>query len=284
MKPLLVVKVGTTLPELRERRGDYERWIEDGLALGGTPLEVASVYQGDPLPDPAQLAGIVITGSSSMVSEREDWSERTAAWLAGSVVAGIPLLGICYGHQLLAHALGGEVGRNPLGREIGTVEIDLRAAAGDPLLDGLGERCAFNATHVESVLRLPPRAVRLASSDSDPNHAFALEAPSRSVWGVQFHPEFDREVIRGYIHARRAILSEEGLAPEALLSARELDVLELLAQGASNKQISEVLSISPNTVYTHVRHIQNKLRTANRTQTALLARTMSGRSQPQSTC
>ena len=64
----------------------------------------------------------------------------------------------------------------------------------------------------------------------------------------------------------------------ALLSAREWDVLELLAQGASNKQISEVLSISPNTVYTHVRHIQGKLQTANRTQTALLARTMSGRS------
>ena len=64
----------------------------------------------------------------------------------------------------------------------------------------------------------------------------------------------------------------------SILSVRELDVLELLAQGATNKQISEVLSISPNTVYTHVRHIQGKLRTANRTQTASLARTMSGRS------
>ena len=61
---------------------------------------------------------------------------------------------------------------------------------------------------------------------------------------------------------------------EGLLSARELQVLEFLAEGASNKRISEALSISPNTVYTHVRHIQSKLRTANRTQTALLARTM----------
>ncbi len=58
------------------------------------------------------------------------------------------------------------------------------------------------------------------------------------------------------------------------LSARELEVLDLLAEGASNKQISENLLISPNTVYTHVRHIQGKLRTANRTQTALLAKTM----------
>ena len=64
----------------------------------------------------------------------------------------------------------------------------------------------------------------------------------------------------------------------SLLSPRELEVFELLAQGATNKQISESLSISPNTVYTHIRHIQGKLRTANRTQTALLARAMSGRS------
>ena len=70
---------------------------------------------------------------------------------------------------------------------------------------------------------------------------------------------------------------------QGLLSARELEVLELLAEGASNKQISEDLSISPNTVYTHVRHIQSKLRTANRTQTALLARTSSSRREPQTT-
>ena len=70
-----------------------------------------------------------------------------------------------------------------------------------------------------------------------------------------------------------------GIGFEGLLSARELEVLELLAEGASNKQISEALSITPNTVYTHVRHIQGKLRTANRTQTALLARTMLGKSE-----
>lgn len=65
-----------------------------------------------------------------------------------------------------------------------------------------------------------------------------------------------------------------GAATTDNLSARELEVLDLLAEGASNKQISENLSISTNTVYTHVRHIQGKLRTSNRTQTALLAKTM----------
>ena len=60
-----------------------------------------------------------------MVSEREPWSERAAEWLREVAQRGIPLLGICYGHQLLAHALGGRVGANPQGREIGTVEVGL---------------------------------------------------------------------------------------------------------------------------------------------------------------
>ena len=64
-----------------------------------------------------------------------------------------------------------------------------------------------------------------------------------------------------------------------LLSRREVEVLEQLALGSSNNQIAEVLSITPNTVYTHVRHIKAKLSTSNRTQTALVARTMLNQSQ-----
>ena len=65
-----------------------------------------------------------------------------------------------------------------------------------------------------------------------------------------------------------------GIKLEGLLSARQLEVLALLAEGVTNRQIAEELSISPSTVYTHLRDIQKKLRTTNRTQTALAARTM----------
>ncbi len=65
---------------------------------------------------------------------------------------------------------------------------------------------------------------------------------------------------------------DTGATLEGLLSSRELEVLERLAQGDSNREIAETLSISPNTVHTHVTRIQAKLKTGNRTRTALLAR------------
>ncbi len=68
-------------------------------------------------------------------------------------------------------------------------------------------------THVESVLELPPGARRLAENDCDPNQAFAM---GERAWGVQFHPEFDADVIRGYLEERADELRSEGLDPEAL--------------------------------------------------------------------
>ena len=216
MKPLLVVKCGGTLPALRARRGDYEDWILAGMGIARERARIAEVSEGADLPAPAELQAAVLTGSSAMVSERAPWSERTAEWLRDAVAAGLPVLGICYGHQLLAHALGGRVARNPRGREIGSVEVEaLPAARGDALLGALPVRLTVQATHVESVLELPPGARLLAVSRGDPHHAFSAGA---RAWGVQFHPEFDAEVIRGYLEARREILGREGLDAAALLA------------------------------------------------------------------
>jgi len=216
---VLVIKTGTTLPELRPRRGDYEDWIVERLGLPWERIELVVVYEGETLPDPHEPAGVVVTGSSALVSAREPWSERAAAWLREVVATGTPLLGICYGHQLLAHALGGRVGRNPRGREIGTVALELHAAAReDPLLGGLPAQLKVQATHVESVLELPPGARLLASSATDPHQAFAC---GERAWGVQFHPEFDAEVVRTYLEVRREEIRGEGIDPESLERAVE---------------------------------------------------------------
>jgi GMP synthase (glutamine-hydrolysing) len=215
VRPLLIVKSGRTLASLAPRRGDYEDWIAAGMGLARARVRVACVFEDEPLPEPSALCGAVVTGSSAMVSERAAWSERTAAWLARAVEAELPLLGICYGHQLLAHALGGRVERNPLGREIGTVEVSLRdEAACDALFRGLPRRLRVQATHVEAVLELPRGARWLASSERDAHQAFAV---GRTAWGVQFHPEFDADVMRSYLVERRAALTREGLDADALI-------------------------------------------------------------------
>ncbi len=219
MRPLWIVKTGSTLPEIAARRGDFEDWIVAGLGLPADACPVADVAAGESLPEPDAAAGVVVTGSSAMVSHREPWSEGAARWLAGAVEAGTPVLGICYGHQLLAHALGAQVGPNPRGREIGSVEVVREPAESDesdPLLSVLPERAWLHATHVEAVLEPPPGARLLASTALDPHHAFVV---GERAWGVQCHPEFDADVMRGYLAGRRAVLLEEGLDPDALGAA-----------------------------------------------------------------
>lgn len=172
------------------------------------PIVVIDPRRGDTLPDPAEVSGAVVTGSHAMVSHREPWSETTAAWLAQLVSRDTPVLGICYGHQLLAHALGGEAGNHPQGVEVGTVTVTLEeAAAGDALLRGLPAQFPANVVHWQSALRLPEGAVRLAGNAHEPVQAFRVGG---NAWGVQFHPEFDAGVMRGYIDMLAGDLSAEG--------------------------------------------------------------------------
>jgi GMP synthase (glutamine-hydrolysing) len=212
--PLVIVKLGDTHATLRERRGDFEHWIADGLDAQTLPLLVIDPRRGDMLPAPDAVSGAVITGSHAMVSHREPWSERTAEWLAQLVAQNTPVLGICYGHQLLAHALGGEAGDHPQGIEIGTVAVTLdEAAATDPLLQGLPAEFPAHVVHLQSALRLPEGAVRLAGNAHEPVQAFRV---GDSAWGVQFHPEFDAETMRGYIDMLAGDLKAGGADPAAL--------------------------------------------------------------------
>jgi GMP synthase (glutamine-hydrolysing) len=217
---LLVLKTGDTLPFVRAHCGDFEDWIARGLGRSLDAVEVVSVHRGEALPAIGAVDGVVVTGSPAMVSERADWSERTARWLAEVVAEdAAAVLGLCYGHQLLAHALGGEVGPNPRGREMGTLEVVLGAGVDEgrdlgPLFEAGRFRGHFS--HVEAVLRPPADARILAGTALDPHSAIAY-GPRQ--WGVQFHPEFDGEIMRRYVEARREVLAREAFDPDAMIAA-----------------------------------------------------------------
>jgi GMP synthase (glutamine-hydrolysing) len=216
MKPILVVRTGTTVDGVRARRGDFPDLIAAAMKVDANALATVTVFEGEPLPDPREVRGIVVTGSSAMVTDRAPWSVECGRWLARAVDAETPILAICYGHQLLADALGGRVDKNPRGREIGTIRVELTPAGeADPILGATERVSSYQSTHVESVLELPPGAVHLARSAADPLQAFRVG----SACCVQFHPEFDADVIRGYIAARADRLRSEGLDPDEL--ARE---------------------------------------------------------------
>jgi GMP synthase (glutamine-hydrolysing) len=211
--PFLILQTGRPAASMR-RHGSFAHWIRVAAGLGQDDVVVVDVAGGDgvggeALPSREGFSGVFVTGSGAMVTERHDWSESSAAWLRDAAHAGLPMLGICYGHQLIAHALGGEVGYNPVGREMGTVGIDLTADAGnDPLFTGLPARFAVQATHLQTVLALPEGARLLATSARDGACAFRW---GERAWGLQFHPEFSTTHMRGYVRARRDALAGEGL-------------------------------------------------------------------------
>lgn len=218
---LYIIKTGDTLPALQTQYGDFEDWIAHGLQGQGLPVRTVDPRTAakDEWPAQAQIAGVVVTGSSAMVTDRADWSERTAAWLALQVRQQVPVLGICYGHQLLAHALGGIVGPHPQGIEIGTEAVQCtEAAAGDALFGTVPAEFQAQVVHEQSVLRLPPGATVLARNAHDPHQAFRVGG---HAWGVQFHPEFSRAVMQDYLdllvqeQPGAAIPAPAGETPEA---------------------------------------------------------------------
>lgn len=245
MKKILIIKTGETTPEILARRGDFEDWIISGMGVDKEAASVVDVVRGADLPGPDDVAGVVITGSHDMVTDRLDWSERTAKWLPGVVSRGIPVLGICYGHQLLAHAMGGCVGNNPRGLEFGNTTIDLiETAWTDPLLKDFPSPLEVHASHSQTVLELPEGAVHLASNPMDSNHAFRI---GECAWGIQFHPEFDADIMTEYIDAFHDWLVENGADPDSLLknchdipdNPRLLKrFAEIIEQVSSNSQAS----------------------------------------------
>lgn len=226
-KKTIIIKTGETFSSIIPRLGDFEDWIARGLDLPPQDVQVVNVEAQQPLPPLDRVKGVVIAGSHAMVTQDLDWSLELEAWIPQLIQKNIPLLGICYGHQLIARAMGGIVDYHPRGIEIGTTEIDCDDPGKDDLLFGnLPGTFKVHAFHSQTVIRLPESAVVIAKNKFEPHHAFRI---GQWAWGVQFHPEADISILRAYIENLTQAVIDSGQDPSLLLNqAKETPVASKL--------------------------------------------------------
>lgn len=216
MAKVLLIKTGDSFAEVVASYGDFEGLIRQQLNGSDDEVELLDARTADQLPELSCFDGVIITGSHAMVSDAEAWSERLLPYIQQMQHSSTPVLAICYGHQLLARALGGEAGYHPHGPEVGTVQVELtETAQQDPLFSALPPSFSAHVTHSQSALQLPAGAELLAKNAYEPHQAFRI---GESIWGVQFHPEFVADVTKTYIEKQRQTLLDNQQDPDQLLA------------------------------------------------------------------
>ncbi|WP_058973624.1 glutamine amidotransferase [Type-D symbiont of Plautia stali] len=195
--PLALIQLEVPPPSVVAQIGEQPVWFIDALQLQPDDYVIIRPHLGEELPAFDRVSGAILSGSWAMVTDHADWSERTAAWIRGALEAALPLLGVCYGHQLMAYALGGKVGDNPNGWERGLKTLT-HGASRDPWLGSLPGEFQAWLSHRQSVLTPPPQAEVLARSKQDGCQILRYSAQALSV---QFHPEFTRDIMTACLPA-----------------------------------------------------------------------------------
>jgi GMP synthase-like glutamine amidotransferase len=220
---------------VRHHEEDSAGFIGDAFEARGAELSTVLFPKEGPLPELAGLAHIVVLGSTSSVyddGEARGWIEEDLAWLRRADAAGVPVLGICFGAQLLAAALGGTV--EDAGRqEIGWVTIE----SADPGLIPPGPWLEFHHDRC-----LPPAPARVLARNALGVQAFRL---GRHL-AVQFHPEVDGEQFKLWLDSgARQEISAAGLDPDRLLAQTIAE--EPAARARADQLVASALRIAGTT-------------------------------------
>ena len=236
MPHVTIMETGIVSPANRERHGSYPQMFERmiGAADAGVTFDTVSIVAGDALPDPGSLQAILITGSPAGVYDDLDWIAPLEAFVRAAHAQRVPMVGVCFGHQLIAQALGGTVRKSEKGWGLGRHVYDV--AGGNGLIDG--ERIALACSHQDQVITPPDGAATILSSDFTP-HAGLLYAGG-TTFSVQAHPEFTV----GYALACCAMARSKGGATDDVVAPAEASLALALESGRLGGAITRFLTRS----------------------------------------
>lgn len=190
-----ILQTGHAPDELRPVTGDVNTLFERLLDGQGFTFETFEVVDGD-FPDAPDICdGWLITGSKHGAYEDHPWIAPLETLIRDVYAAGIPLVGICFGHQIIAQALGGKVEKFSGGWAVGRQTYDWD-----------GEEIALNAWHQDQVVQRPEGATRVACNAFCENAALVY---GDRAFTVQAHPEFGSTFINGLIAARAGSVPPE---------------------------------------------------------------------------
>ncbi|EYD78344.1 GMP synthase [Rubellimicrobium mesophilum DSM 19309] len=195
-----ILQTGHAPDALRPTHGDYPDLFAELLKDKGLTFRTWSIVDGEFPSGPHDAEGWLITGSRHGAYEDHPWIPPLEALIRDIVAEKVPLVGICFGHQIIAQALGGKVEKYPGGWSVGRTEYDFG-----------GDTIALNAWHQDQVTQRPEGAEVVASSPFCENAALVY---GDRAFTVQAHPEFNRPFLADMIEKRG-----RGLVPDPLLDA-----------------------------------------------------------------
>ncbi len=223
-----ILETGEVQSDLKVIHGDYPSMFRELLSNVDPALEfaVVRVVGGEMPAAPSQADAWLITGSRHGVYDNLPWIEPLKAFLRNCVTAHIPIVGICFGHQILAEAMGGRVVKSDRGWGLGVQDYEL--VSRPSWMADAPDQFAVGAVHQDQVVALPEGATVLARSPHCQYAALAYGDPeSPDAITLQPHPEFDAKFLDDLLVARsgtvfpseqvvaaRASLSREGAGPD----------------------------------------------------------------------
>lgn len=197
-----ILQCGQSPAQLKDEMGDYPDMFQRLLAGRGFTFRTWHVEAMDFPKDVHEAEGWLLTGSRHGVYEDHAFIPPLEDFIRRAYAAHVPMVGICFGHQIIAQALGGRVTKHPGGWAVGAQDYDFG-----------GETLRLNAWHQDQVVQLPPGAEVAARNQFCENAALVYDD---RAFTVQPHPEFDDAFIKGLIDTRA-----KGVVPPDLLEGAE---------------------------------------------------------------